>query len=452
MNSLEHYFLKFYPTSIKHLLSFIALLLIQVSNSQTFDKNQQITLNSSFLNEKREITVLLPNDYKKEEKYPVIYITDADFNFEIAASYLTQLIKFDVIPKSILVGVIPKDRNNELDISWSNNSIKFRDFLINELVSFIDRDYSTTGFNAIIGHSNGAEYNHLLMLEEDNPFRAFINISESLNLDVKKELTTFFSSYTGNKIFLFIASGRYDYPSRIEDGQTIAKIYNQDSNNHIAFQHRLYEADHQTVLAKSLLDGLMHIFKDYRNLFEYENFRDYNENYKNHISSIYGFKPKDNEDDLDYFFGKILDDKDIAMYEYIIHYTTSNNIFEFRYFDMAWHYLELEEYSKSIEYWNKAIENFEKENTERLFFFNFKAAVEAYLIEDDPVGAIKYLEKCKGSLPEYALPFNYFIAKTAFENNVKKTLGKKALKFCKQNFTENIYFEEEDLSKLNSLK
>lgn len=49
-----------------------------------------------------------------------------------------------------------------------------------EVIPYINSKYSTSNFKAIYGHSNGAEYNHYLMFEKDNPFDAFINISENL--------------------------------------------------------------------------------------------------------------------------------------------------------------------------------------------------------------------------------------------------------------------------------
>ncbi|TCP22412.1 hypothetical protein EV195_11261 [Tenacibaculum skagerrakense] len=179
----------------------------------------------------------------------------------------------------------------------------------------------------------------------------------------------------------------------------------------------------------------------------YQNFKDYVENYQNDIYINYGFSPNLNENDIDFFFGKIIDDKDIEMYEYLIDYTSKKGVFFSNTLDRANQYFYMEEYPKTIEFWNKTVDEF-KDISPRVFYFNFTKAIDAYLHLNNPNGAIKFLEKCKKRLPEHKLSFNYFIAKTALENKVKKRIGKKYLKYCEENYTENRYFKMKDLIKL----
>ncbi|TCP22411.1 putative alpha/beta superfamily hydrolase [Tenacibaculum skagerrakense] len=219
--------------SFKHLI--ITILFFQIINSQTQNSGDIKNIVSKVLNEKREIKVLLPTDYSKENKYPVVYITDANYNFEIASSYLTQLIKFNSIPKTILVGIPQKDRGNELDIFWSKNGIRFKNFIFNEVIPLINSEYATSGFNTIIGHSDGAEYNHLLMMEKDNPFRGFINISENLYNDVSNNISTYFKDYKGEKLYYFIANAEYDTQDRIDAGKSIEKLFLKSKNERIKF-------------------------------------------------------------------------------------------------------------------------------------------------------------------------------------------------------------------------
>ena len=268
---------------MKYKYLIITLLLFYSVNNQSQKLEELKTIYSKVLNEKRDIKVLLPNNYSIENKYPVIYITDANYNFEIAFNYLTQLIKSNSIPKTILVGIPQKNRGNELDVFWSEHGIKFKNFVFTEVITFIDKKYSTSGFNTIVGHSDGAEFNHLLMIEKNNPFRGFINVSENLNNDVSNEISKFFKTYTGDRLYYFIASAKYDSPDRITAGKIIDKKYSESKNTNILFQNKLYRADHQNVLSKSLIDGILFIFQDYRNLDSYKNFKDYTENYKNNI-------------------------------------------------------------------------------------------------------------------------------------------------------------------------
>jgi hypothetical protein len=107
----------------------------------------------------------------------------------------------------------------------------------------------------------------------------------------------------------------------------------------------------------------------------------------------------------------------------------------------------MESYPQAIKFWNKTINEFENINS-RVFYFNFSKAVDAYLVEKDPKGAIEFLEKSKKRMPEYNLEFDYFIAKTSIENSVEVKKGKNALKNCNSNYKENRYFKKKELEKL----
>jgi len=107
----------------------------------------------------------------------------------------------------------------------------------------------------------------------------------------------------------------------------------------------------------------------------------------------------------------------------------------------------MKQYPQAIKFWNKTINEFENINP-RVFYFNFSKAVDAYLVEKDPKGAIDFLEKSKKLLPEYNLEFDYFIAKTSIENSVEVKKGKNALKNCNSNYKENRYFNRMNLKNL----
>ena len=47
------------------------------------------------------------------------------------------------------------------------------------------------------------------------------------------------------------------------------------------FENKIYNADHNNLVAKSLLDGIQFIFKDYRGINNYKDFYDFSTNYEN---------------------------------------------------------------------------------------------------------------------------------------------------------------------------
>ena len=80
--------------------------------------------------EEKVLKVFLPKNYNNiNNKYPVVYITDAGtVNFEVAMSYIYQLMENNAIPKIILIGIEQNNRNSELDIFWSENGKNFKNY------------------------------------------------------------------------------------------------------------------------------------------------------------------------------------------------------------------------------------------------------------------------------------------------------------------------------------
>src|SRR5215472_10270720 len=76
---------------------------------------EQITLHSKILGEDRNIFVALPVSYAgSDEKYPVLYLTDAQLFFDSTRSTAAFLARERIIPDVIVVGVTNPDRTRDL--------------------------------------------------------------------------------------------------------------------------------------------------------------------------------------------------------------------------------------------------------------------------------------------------------------------------------------------------
>jgi predicted alpha/beta superfamily hydrolase len=252
----------------------------QIDKFSTFSEFKISEINSTILNQKRKIYISLPENYNENISYPVIYVTDANILniFEIVVQTLRQQSNFYNFPDCIIVGIYIdiKNRNNELDIKFEENGKKFKDYIFKEVIPYINLKYSTSKFKAIYGHSNGAEYNHYLMFEKDNPFDAFINISENLidleNGQIEKIKNKYIDFLKNNKkpIKYFVASAKYDDPNRYPSGQEINNIIESNPNDYVSFQQNVYKSWHVDLIGYSIYDAFKYIFSDYQNygLFE----------------------------------------------------------------------------------------------------------------------------------------------------------------------------------------
>lgn len=175
---------------------FTILLLIGLKNiaQDTICINKTIkhTISSKYLNENRDYWVSLPYKYNDSIKYPVIYVVDAEWRFDLIKNITFDLGAYQKIQNSIIVGIPHIDwkekRGQDLTFSQtrveydgekvdstsynSSNSgkgLQFYNYLTKELMPNVNKNYSTNNHETLIGHSYGGYFaGYILSLE--NPF------------------------------------------------------------------------------------------------------------------------------------------------------------------------------------------------------------------------------------------------------------------------------------------
>ncbi|SFU40064.1 Enterochelin esterase [Pustulibacterium marinum] len=426
-----------------------AMALAQESNTETYSLTYTVdTLQSKVLKDDRALKVYLPEGYDAQQKYPVVYITDAQTsNFTTAMTYMHAMMEGALLPKCILVGIVQKDRWNELEVSYKENGKRFKDYIFEEVVPYIDAQYSTSGYNVMVGHSDGAEYNQHLLLEKENPFASFISCSTNFNTPMEEALGTFFKEYTGKPIYYFIANVKYEVPERIAAGNLMERLAVEAANPKIQLTLQTYKAQHESIVIRALQDGLLYVFQNYRNLDAYADFKEYADHYQQDIATYYGFVPQFEYMDVDYYFGKILDEKDIAGYEFMVQFSNQHNIFFGNYVDEANSYFYMEAYPQTIVSYNRALNDMEGIQ-KNVFMGNLFRVLKAYEHENDLKGAVKFMEASIKKLPEYKLELSYLLGKFCKEQHIQEAKGKRLWAYCKKNYHENRAFTQADLEAL----
>ena len=196
----------------KYLL-FIALSVLTVACNEKPNKEKQeynlekehaFRIYSKNVSDTFTISVNLPNDYKEQqpEKYPVVYLLDANLYFDIIAAILNKYSDVGLAPSVILVGIGHKDfptmdslRNRddtyptaipEYEMSISGGADKFLSFIINELSPKIDKEYNVdTSKRVLMGHSLGGYFTAYAFLQyltgKTGVFNSYIAASPSIH-------------------------------------------------------------------------------------------------------------------------------------------------------------------------------------------------------------------------------------------------------------------------------
>ncbi|MDX2359459.1 MAG: alpha/beta hydrolase-fold protein [Crocinitomicaceae bacterium] len=177
----------------------ILFLFISANSFGQLPSNNQgatvIPFESEVLGYQYDLWVSLPDDYDSTKNYPVLYLLDAEWRFDITRALVRELAVNDRCPQHIIVGVPQIDRPHRLmNLTFTDSKItafnepdtinpmvteessgggdEFLRFLETEVIPFANKKYSTNGFNVLMGHSLSGYFAAYAMLKSDE-FQAF---------------------------------------------------------------------------------------------------------------------------------------------------------------------------------------------------------------------------------------------------------------------------------------
>ncbi|HVS30615.1 MAG TPA: alpha/beta hydrolase-fold protein [Thermoanaerobaculia bacterium] len=151
-----------------------------------------------------KLYVSLPPGYEEgKDRYPVVYLLDADYSFAIAHNVVEHLAGRNDLRWAILVGIAydgpPQYRLNRtrdytpthtLEGGYgpeyqkhSGGGPKFHAFLRDELLPLIDGTYRSSGERVLVGHSYGGLFASWMLLTAPDLFSGYVVVSPSLWYD-----------------------------------------------------------------------------------------------------------------------------------------------------------------------------------------------------------------------------------------------------------------------------
>ncbi|SDH34488.1 alpha/beta hydrolase [Winogradskyella thalassocola] len=273
------------------ILSFILLLMVSLSYGQTLPKKisetdfsigKSIKIESTVLNETRDLNIYLPLNYEKDslKTYPVIYLLDGSKDEDFI--HIAGIVQFgsfswiNMIPESIVVGIGNVDRkkdftypsHNELDqkeFPTSGKSENFIAFLEKELQPFIDSNYRTTNIKTIIGQSLGGLLATEILFKKPNLFDNYIIVSPSLWWDDEKLLDDALTLYDTSKS-IYIAGGKEGEIMERTAKALFHKLMKNKKDNTKLFYEFLEDKMHGDALHIAVYNAFENIFKTKENV------------------------------------------------------------------------------------------------------------------------------------------------------------------------------------------
>ena len=258
------------------------------------------TIHSKILNEDRFIWVYIPQTARNStsKKYPVVFLFDAEANFDATKNILDKLSKESSSKAArdvILVGIGNiwlryRDYSpSHIDSSpWVDEPTAkttggggaFISFLEKELLPYVEKKYPVSSNRTLIGHSMGGLQVMNILLKHKELFDNYIAIDPSMWWDDKKllnESTLILRDQVFDKKRLFLAIAnvedktmtmqqvRKDTSAKtvlIRPSFSLADLIEKNKQNKLKFEWKFYKDDHHmTVNAPATFDALKSIMQ-----------------------------------------------------------------------------------------------------------------------------------------------------------------------------------------------
>ncbi|WP_350287379.1 alpha/beta hydrolase-fold protein [uncultured Croceitalea sp.] len=239
---------------------FLNTICIAQENSSPINIGINHTIKSSILNQDRTIQIYTPNGYSdSKQEYPVLYILDGQWYFLSGVAIQKALRTPGAIPDMIVVGI---NNSNPLRRTlFSDKNEKFTDFLINEVIHYIDSNYRTNKERLIFGWEAAAYYISELILEKSEFFNGAIITDGGY---ASEDLVNTFSSK--KDIYLFMANSRKDI-YYIGSTEAFHEILKKNNPKNLIWKYDLFNDEvHETLAHLAIYKGLKYYYHNYDSL------------------------------------------------------------------------------------------------------------------------------------------------------------------------------------------
>ncbi|MCP4124910.1 MAG: alpha/beta hydrolase [Bacteroidetes bacterium] len=230
-------------------------------------RTKVIHLESEALDETREIIIRTPPNYDPENReYTVVYVLDAEWNFEYVASYLEYMFNHDTYPEMIVTGVVNVNRNRDYIprpdsyFEDTGEAASFLEFVKNEWIGEIERKYAVSGERIVIGHSFGGVFVLHTLFSDPALFDAYIALGASAWIAdgvLLEEAAAYFEHPADADAFVYMAVGEGDGGPTVPSSRNLAEAFEQSAPESLEW---FFDITPKTDHFKNFTSGLSNAF------------------------------------------------------------------------------------------------------------------------------------------------------------------------------------------------
>jgi len=226
----------------------------------TIHNSEVRTIKSTSTGRSYDLYVRKPVDYdkNKQQKYPVLYLLDGQWDFKLLDSVIGGLLYDKVIPDILVVGIAYSGENPDYgalraidytpvpgDAKGSGEGPKFLSFLKAELIPLIEANYRADPARRILGgHSFGGLFTLYAMFTDPSLFWGFLAGSPDIvfanNFIVRQE-EEFAKTHKDLPVRIFFATGGGE--SLVTPGIAFVRTFAGRNYNGLHWDGRVIEGE-----------------------------------------------------------------------------------------------------------------------------------------------------------------------------------------------------------------
>ena len=242
--------------------------------SQDISIGKGVILQSNVLGMDRPILIAPPAGYERgSDKYPVLYVLDGRVHFLHAAATTRFLAQNGLIPAMIVVAIpnVAPGRDHDFTPTHEKGrqvgggAEKFLEFMRTELFPYMEKNYRTTPYRVLFGHSLGGMFSLYTLYSYPDMFDSHIAASPYVMYDNNHVLNLISgkgrSPFLGERMLFMSIGNEPAYEKGLKQLKTMMK-----KNAPRSFEWkfiRMLGDTHGSVTLKSLYAGLSFVFGDY---------------------------------------------------------------------------------------------------------------------------------------------------------------------------------------------
>ena len=258
----------------------------------TFNLNAQIDtcisptykhiIKSKYSEVHREYWVNLPMRYDTSKSYPVMYVLDAEWRFDLIRHIAYDMAGNKKIPHHIIVGIPhinwKMQRGIDLTFSHSRNEydgekvdstfynktnsgggMNFYKYLTEEMIKDVDTNYSTNNERVLIGHSYGGYFAGYI-LPFDDYFSAYQIYDPSILYNDEEVIKIINTQLKPSNIFITFQLVPEFHKNKILE---LIELLKNKPDLKIGSKNFIDET-HNSLFMQSFIDGMQFLFADFK--------------------------------------------------------------------------------------------------------------------------------------------------------------------------------------------